>query len=252
MMRGYRDNGVADVIRLEARVYETAGSPAWWLAQNDVIVGAGMDKTVIRRVGPGYSVVNGWLLTGHKPGLVVSELTIDCNAGLEGDPAPDGIGGFRWRDCRIERVKVIGAGSTDPGKESFGIIISTSTNCVIRDCVLEQNVGGYLSAFTISGQDMAIEKCRATFTWKPGWDTRLQAFCLAGESEGLTIKNNRTAGARFGVFCDTGNTVTRLTVSGNRFGLRDYPKGAATAINLQPSVKYVGTTIINNQTTITK
>ena len=127
-MWNHLTNGVPDVIRLDAGTYLTRGSRAWWLAPGDSLIGAGMNRTVIRRMDPDARfVVNGWTIAGTSR-VRVTDLTLDANATLAGKEAACGIGGLHWKDSVIERVRVIRLGSFSLPSESFGIILEDSTN----------------------------------------------------------------------------------------------------------------------------
>ena len=252
MMRNYQTNGRPDVIQLAAGTYLTRGSSAWTLAAGDSIVGAGMKRTVIRRMDTkARAVINGWTPAGNNQARI-ADLTIDANAKLAGKEAACGIIGLNWTNCTVERVQVIRLGSYVPKEsESFGIMLSCSTDCAIRNCVVERNVAGYVSAFTISGRNTAISNSRADFSWVPGWDTRLQAFCLAGAadcggSSNLSIINNRTSNARFAVFCDTGKRIDGITIAGNRCLLRTHQNAFAQGIRLVGGLQYTNVKMNGN------
>src|SRR5512139_4327882 len=76
-MYRYTTNGKPDVIQLGPGLHLTRGSAAWWLASGDSLVGAGMDKTTIRRMDPSArAVVNGWITEGNSRARV-ADLTLD-------------------------------------------------------------------------------------------------------------------------------------------------------------------------------
>jgi len=236
MMLGYQTNGVPDTIRLAAGTYLTRGSRAWTLSPGDSLVGTGMGKTTLRRMDPqARFVVNGWIAQGNA-GARVADLTLDANAGLVGAEAPCGLGVFHWRDCTIERVRVIRLGSFSLLSESFGIIPEDCTNLVVRDCIVEQNVGGYVTAYTISGKRVTLTNCVANFVWQPTWLKHLAAFATAGMgpdgSQDVTIAGNRTSGARYGIYSDYGTKIDRLTITGNSGTLRSHGYAPAQEIFL--------------------
>ncbi len=251
MMRRYAENGTNDVIRLGPGTYLTAGERAWTLSPQDSLVGAGIGRTIIRRVDPtARSVIDGWVEAGHLPGGRIADLTVDANATRWTTQAACGILCYRWTGCRVERVEVIGLGSFKPNSESFGILLSHSTNSVVDGCWVDRNVGGYVTAFTVSGRACTITNCTATLLWQPGWDKRLAGLAVAGGgagSQNLRLLNNTVNGARFGVFCDTGPAITGLDISGNRGTLRSDRVWHAIPINLTGKVKYLNVRTNANQ-----
>src|SRR5512139_492 len=250
-MYRYTTNGKPDVIQLGPGLHLTRGSAAWWLASGDSLVGAGMDKTIVRRMDPSArAVVNGWITEGNSRARV-ADLTLDANAGLSCDQAACGLIAWHWRDSLIERVKVVRLGSYFVSSESFGFCISSGTNNVLRSCWVEDNVGGYVSAFGFSGRNIIVTACTANFDWEPGWDTRLQAFLpSAGDSgygENITISGCWTTGARFAIFNDMPGELRGLKILNNRFRMRHSKEAWAQYYRLVGGGTYPGIELKDNR-----
>lgn len=228
------------------------------------ITGAGMDKTTIRLTAPARLAINGW--SSHTNlGPKVSDLTIDCGA-IPSDTnfARCGIGGNLWVNGTVERVRITGLGSFCPklhdNSESFGVSLCNSSNCIIKDCVVEKNTGGYVSAFLMSGQSMTGSNLTVSFKHNATWAAKigafagvLQAFTLGGGSppEGssnIAYKNCKTTGASFGVFCDSGYRVNGLMLSNISGTLSSYPSVPKQPIRLISGPGYFDVT--TNQFTL--
>ena len=249
-MYKYCTNGTPDVITLGPGLYLTRGSAAWWLASGDSLVGAGMDKTIIRRMDPSArAVVNGWITAGNSRARV-ADLTLDANAGLTCSEAACGLIAWHWKDSLVERVKVVRLGSFFVASESFGFCISSGTNNVIRSCWVEKNVGGYVSAFGFSGRNITVTACTANFDWELGWDTRLQAFLPSagdsGHGDNITISGCWTTGARFAIFNDMPGELRGLKIINNRFRVRNTKAAWAQYYRLVGGGTYPGIELAGN------
>lgn len=247
-------------LRLPPGVFETAG---FTLQPGGSIIGAGMGRTIIRLTAPARLAIDGWS-HGQGGSSIISDLTVDCGASpADTNFARCGIGGLRWSNSTIERVQVVGlgsfAGKGKSGSESFGIILSHSTNCAIRDCIVERNTGGYVSAFCIGGSSITGTNLTANFRFDPDWIRFmsdfagvLQAFTLSGSSppagsQNLAYLNSHTSGASRAVYCDTGFLVNNLTLSNISGSLKSYPFVKATPILLhgEPAYSNVSTSNVS-------
>jgi hypothetical protein len=239
-------------VKLGPGVYQTRG---FILEPGGSLVGAGMDKTTIRLEGPSRLAINGWAAV-ESHGARVADLTIECGVvSSDTNFARCGIGGNRWVNGVVERVRVRGLGSFCPKlherSESFGIILSGSSNSIIRDCIVEKNNGGYVSAFCISGVNVTGSNLTARFRYDGSWSRKigvwggaLQAFTVSGGtsqngSRNLAYLNCRTENAAYGVFGDSGVRVDGLVLSNITGSLKSYPWLPKQAVRLVAGPEYL-------------
>lgn len=237
---------VGQTIRLDAGLYLTRGDAAWALRPGASLVGAGVKKTIIRRVNPSSRfVVDGWTYGASNSHCSVSNLTIDCNANPADKVAPCGLGLGGWRNSMVEHVHVIGTGNLGLlESESFGIILHQCNLTDVSDCLVEGNLGGYVTAFCLTGKTLSVKNCRVKLTWKTGWHPHLAGFATAGatgNTEDLWIEGNRVDGARYGLYCDTSHDkgeIQRLTWYRNYGTLRSWGGPPVREVYLTGNVNY--------------
>lgn len=191
------------------------------------LIGAGMDKTIIKLSGPSRFVIRS--VRRSPDPVTISDLTIDVGAvNTETNMARCGIIGYNWSGGIVERVRVVGLGSfthpQNPESESFGIILSNCRHSMINDCTVEKNRGGYVSAYCLVGNYLTGSNLVARFSYSQTWSKYLglyagvlQAFTLGGGeaptgSRSLKYSDCYTEGASRGVYCDTGYAVDGLLI----------------------------------------
>jgi PKD repeat protein len=212
-------NLLAGVFYTKGNEYES-GDP--WLSQNQHLIGAGTNVTIIRRDQSfHFQDAQNVAMFGTADGITVSNLTIDCN-NTTGTNLYKGDGiHLGGNNCSIQMVQVINAsGNLSQGQESFPILIGNgggtnvlTTNNVIEHCEVSSIQGDYTTSISILGQ-ATIRFCNVIST-NPALASGYQA---SGTSNSLIISNS-CIGAANGFYHDTYSN-TNLTIAYNTFQCR--------------------------------
>lgn len=217
------------------------------LLQNQHMIGAGTNVTIIRRDQRFHFQDNqNVAMFGNADGITVSNLTIDCN-NTTGTNLYKGDGIYlRGNNSSIQMVQVINAsGNFSKGQESFPILIGNgggtnvlTTNNVISNCEVSSLKGNYTTAISILGQGI-IRFCDVIST-NPALASGYQA---SGTSNALIISNS-CIGAANGFYKDTWSD-TNLTIEYNTFQCRKgiyFNEGTGCFVN--------GLTLLGNHITL--
>lgn len=227
--------------------------PGWRMQSGMKLIGSG--QTSLKLVGcndNGGGVVVGNNVNSNAVGMVVSDLTIDCNAPEITKAQPNahwyiqGVQLWSNGNCHIERVHVknavaIGRNGQSPKTECFILCINTQGNSVdnlISHCTVSDFYNpwgnGACSAIsmncwtgqgTISG---IIEDCCVRLNGERGWGFGGEFAYNLSNADNLIIYRCKSYGAQRGFNNDTHPNV-QLTLRDNYF---DMPPGVCVGVLL--------------------
>jgi hypothetical protein len=237
-------NLLAGVFYTKGNEYKS-GDP--WLSQNQHLIGAGTNVTIIRRDQRfHFQDAQNVAMFGTADGITVSNLTIDCN-NTTGTNLYKGDGIHLWgNNCSIQMVQVINAsGNLSDGQESFPILIGNgggtnvlTTNNVIEHCEVSSVKGNYTTAIVLLGQGI-IRFCNVIST-----DPSIVSGYQANATINSLIISNSCIGAANGFYKDTWSD-TNLAIEYNTFQCRKgifFSEGIGCFVN--------GLTLLGNHITL--
>lgn len=221
------------------------GTNNWdlWLQQGQKLIGAGTNVTIIQRQwGFPYQATNdNVVIGGTGNGIVVSNLTIDCNNtnGVTSQYKGDAIW-LKGSSESIQWVQAINAYGNLSYDESFSIMCGfwlspMTTNNLIDHCSVSAYQGNYQSAITLPGSGV-IQFCNVLFTNS----TCGHGYTFASSTNALCISNSCTGG-EYAFYQDSWDDSNVQIVS-NYFNCS---RGVYFA--LAPSLTASGVSIIGNR-----
>lgn len=233
------------VIHLRAGVYQTSGwrynvqfdsSPtAWRLRSGQRLVGAGVDKSIVRRTNPENDLFYVIGSAAGETGVEVADLTVDANYWSSGNPRIS-AGGINFGNlARARGIKVVGtSGNTaiNGGDAEFyslrmsgttisGALDRTATGGLIENCEINNIKGGYISGLMPGAGQIMVQNNRIYLPhWTPestdnGYSKKSRCINMADTVNSI-ITGNFTSGGYSGIYSDTG-IHTNILIGQNQF-----------------------------------